>query len=128
MKKLLFLAAIFIGIGTVQSQVRVTQKDSLVNVDTSYLNFNGISGHVKSLQVTALKSSGTVSGKIYIEGTVDGLAWVKLDSLVLADVATYQTKAKEVTNTSYNSYRSECITTGTQKFYNWFSVLRRPDE
>jgi hypothetical protein len=125
-----FLLALFLitSAAAVHAQIRYTAKDSLVNTDTSIIAFNSVPSKVKSLEVTALKSSGTISAKIYFQGSLDGLVWNNIDSITLADVTTYQTKIVTVTSTIYNSYRSYVTTSGTQKFYDWFTILRRPDE
>lgn len=112
-----------------QAQSRnISAMDTLTNTDTSYINFKGIGSHLKGLQMTALKISGTVAGKIYLQGTIDGLAWNNIDSLVLANSAGYQTKFVAVSGTSYFSYRSTSITTGTQSFSHTLASVRRQDE
>ena len=112
-----------------QAQIRLQSKlDTLTNADTSLLNFNAIGSKVKSFEINALKISGTVAGKVYLQGTVDGSNWLNVDSLVLADQAAIQIKTVLPTVTSYYSYRTKCITTGTQSFSVQFFAVRRPDE
>ncbi len=107
---------------------RVTKTYTTTNVDTANLAFNSIASGVKSFQITLVKNSGTVAGKVYIEATDDGIGWFRLDSLVTADVAGPQFQKTPFTSTSYNSYRARYITTGTQSSTLYFTVVRRPDE
>lgn len=112
-----------------QPPVRTTLSPrNLVNTDTLAINFYGVGDNVKGFQITAVKVSGTVAGKIYLQGTLDGVAWVKIDSLVLADVSTPQTKIVIPAHTTYNSYQAYAITSGTQSYTPYFTVLRRPNE
>lgn len=128
MKKLLFILLAAVAMITAKAQVRVVSlPDTNVNAVTSYINYNTVQSKVKAFQASVKKVSGTVAGKVYLEATVDGGQWVKLDSLVLTDVAA-QTKVFPISATSYNSYRANFSTTGTQVSYLIFSMLRRPDE
>lgn len=107
---------------------RATLFDSLVNTDTSILIFPQIGSNVKSFQITALKSSGTLSGKVYLRVTNDGVAWKNIDSLTLADVTTAQPLWNIPSHTSYSTYGTYAVTSGTQKYYLYFTAVRRQDE
>lgn len=128
MKKILIIviAALF-AIGA-NAQIRtVSAADTNTNAVTTYVNYNAVASHVKSFQTTVTKVSGAVAGVIYLQATVDGIAWVTIDSLTLSDQVV-NTKIFPITSTSYNSYRSQFITTGSQVSYLKMAVLRRPDE
>ena len=112
----------------VKAQIRtVSAPDTAINADTSTINFNSIASKVKSFQATVSKISGTVAGKVYLQGTVDGNAWLNIDSLVLTNVIT-NTKVFPAYPTIYNSYRAYFITSGTQQSVLTLAALRRPDE
>lgn len=73
-------------------------------------------GSFKSIELYALKISGTVSAKHYFEGkTLDGNNWVKIDSLTIADQAGDQYKIISVPSPrTYAAYRvSSYSATGT---------------
>lgn len=135
MKKILFLLsmALFTLISVQAQRVptavtrSISSFDTLTNVDTSAINYNSIGSHVKGFQATVTKVSGTVAGKVYLQGTIDGYAWVTIDSLTLSNQAT-NTKIFPITATTYNSYRSNAITSGTQVSVLTLAVLRRQDE
>lgn len=96
---------------------------SITSTDTTV--FANIGSKVKSFQYTFTESSGTTSGKVYLEGTVNG-TWIAVDSLTLSDVTTAQTKLFPVTSTNYLSYRfrnSAAITGAVRAAW-----LRRTDE
>lgn len=129
MKKVLFTLLIAVITFSAQAQIRIQSRlDTLTNVDTSYLTFVQLGSKVKSFEIDATKISGTVAGKVYLQGSVSGNYWANIDSLVLADVATLQAKVVLPTVTSYASYRTKCITTGTQSFSVQLFTVRRPDE
>jgi hypothetical protein len=95
-------------------------------VDTT--TFSNVKSRIKSFEVTAIKDSGTVGGKIYLEGTITPDGWVKLDSLTLANVATAQSKVTVLTATSYKSYRYVYVPSGTSNLSIQYGYLRRQDE
>ena len=130
MKRVLLFIALALAVVSADAQAvrTVSVPDTLTNTDTSVVSFNSIGSKVKSFQVTAKKISGTISCTVYLQGTVDGIAWSNLDSLVMANNTTTQTKVVTISATSYNSYRSNAITAGTQSFWYTIAVLRRPDE
>lgn len=137
MKKILALIVLVIGVKVASAQaippylkpefVTLSPRN-LVNTDTLQLSFNKIGSGLKSLQMTVVKVSGTVAGKVYLYGVNDGIAPVKLDSLTLADVATPQTQYTYPAGTKYATYYALFITSGTVAYTPYFSMVRRPDE
>jgi len=130
MKKIfaLLLVCTSLAIGSNAQVKRETQSPrTMINADTLSVNFNAILSHVKSFQITCIKNAGTVAGKVYLKGTVDGIAWFVVDSLVLTDQPT-NSKLFPVNGTVYNSYQAYFLTTGTVTLTPYFSVLRRQDE
>ena len=116
------------GLLTIKPQrVNAVETDTTVNIDTAAIFFIGIGGKVKSFQASVVKVSGTVSGKVYLQGTVNGNDWVNLDSLTATNVS-LSTKVFPISATTYYSYRAYYVTTGTQMSYITFSYLRRQDE
>ena len=137
MKKILFIASLFcLAIaGNAQNKPsylnpeRVVQSPrNLTNTDTLTLPAYGIGSNVKGFQISVLKVSGTVAGTVYLQATIDGIAWANIDSLVLSNVATVQTKITIPAHTSYNSYKAYFVSSGTQVYTPYFAYLRRPDE
>ena len=100
---------------------------TITNAATTNVTFSSIGSKVKSFQTPVTKTSGTVAGKVYLQGTVDGVGWITIDSLVLSDQA-INSKSFAVTSTSFNSYRAQCVSTGTLVVALTFSYMRRPDE
>ena len=107
----------------------VYPSDTTTNADTNYVTIKSVGSHVKAIQATVTKVSGTVAGTVILQGTVDGIAWVNVntDTLTLTDQAT-NTKVWTISSTIYNSYRVQYKTSGTQVSYLNLSYLRRPDE
>jgi hypothetical protein len=95
-------------------------------VDTT--TFTNVKSRIKSFEVSALKDSGTVGGKIYLQATITPLGWVNIDSLTLANVATVQNKVTVLTATSYKSYRYVYVPSGTSNLIIQYAYLRRSDE
>ncbi|KAA2245498.1 hypothetical protein F0L74_05945 [Chitinophaga agrisoli] len=136
MKKLLILSAVSMLVAVAfecQAQVvnqvqRITASDTLTNADTAYLSFNSIGSHLKSIQVSVDKISGTVAGSVFIQATVDGFNWDSVtDTLTLANQANNK-RTWFFTNTYYNSYRARSITSGTMQAKINAALLRRGDE
>lgn len=137
MKTLLFLSIMVIGLltfpttplraQTKPAQVSFVSRDTSNAADTVIVTFAGVASGIKSFQTTVTKLSGTVGGKVYLQGTIDGNAWVNIDSLSNTNIAT-NTKLFPVTTTHYYSYRAYYISTGTQSSILTFSYMRRPDE
>ena len=118
------LCTVFVATAQIRT---ISSRDTNTNAATSYVNIKSIASKVKSFQATVTKISGTVAGKVYLQGTVDGTAFITIDSLVLSDQA-INSKVFPITSTLYNSYRGQFTSTGTQSSYLILSVLRRPDE
>lgn len=111
-----------------QSKDYALKMDTLVNADTTVIYFNEIGSHLKNIDVLVKKVSGTIAGKVYIQGSNTG--WVNyhnLDSLSCTDVAENK-KPSLFTATSFLSYRVFYITSGTQVCVVYAAYLRRPDE
>ena len=96
MKKLFLLITLFAFVGMASAQfttgVKLTQttsdtiKTGALTV-TKYITIT--SGYnTLAIQPVVTKTSGTVAGKIYIAGTIDGTNYITQDSLVLSNVAT----------------------------------------
>lgn len=130
MKKILILLTICsLAFANADAQKKeVSIKDTLANTDTSSLIVKGMGSKLKSFEIDANKISGTVSCTIYLQGTVTGITWFNIDSLVMANTAGTQTKLIKFTSTDYYSYRTYAITSGTQSFSYSYGYLRRSDE
>ena len=80
-----------------------------------------------SLQYVGTKVSGTVSGKVYLEASVDGTNYsTVIDSLTLADQAT-NTKIFDVIDKRRAKFRFRVVTSGTMKLANtgyWLEVVK----
>lgn len=128
MKKIFafFLAVLLIGTA-VQAQIRVDVKKTITAADTSTIS--NVGDKVVALQYTYVETSGTTAGKVYIEGTVDGVGWKHVDStLSLSDVTTAQTVHIAVTATTFRNYRARNTNTGSATGTIYFTALRRPDD
>lgn len=64
-------------------------KTTLTNTDTGYVDFV-VDASSQSIEAVDLKTSGTVSGKVYLIATISGLKWYKLDSLTRSDGDNYK--------------------------------------
>jgi hypothetical protein len=133
MKKILFLiVTVCLVAVTSKAQynsgpIRVDKTKTISAADTTVLS--NVEDDVVSYQYTYVEGSGTSAGKIYIEGTVDGIAWKHIDSsLVLSDVATAQSVIGTLTATTYRSYRARCSNTSSATATIYFTLLRRPED
>jgi hypothetical protein len=103
--------------------------DTLVNADTATVSLPVVSNSV-SATANLEKVSGTVAGKIYLEASVDGSTYDRLDSLTLANVAT-NNKTFNLRSSNghliYASYRLSFITSGTQASKPKAYATRRED-
>ncbi|SEW01993.1 hypothetical protein SAMN05428988_1319 [Chitinophaga sp. YR573] len=107
---------------------RLLLSSTLTNAATVNLSFNGIGSGLKTIQVAALKVSGTVAGSAYIQATVDGVNWLSVtDTLTLTNVTT-NTKVWTFTATNYNSYRAVFTGSGSMAATITAALLRRADE
>ncbi len=105
----------------------IQSKDTATNADTVAINLFDVGSHLTSVQVTVIKVSGTVAGKVYLQGSNNNVNWITLDSLTNSDQL-YNTKAFIFSNTSYNSYRSLYNSTGTQRSVLQVAYVNRKDE
>lgn len=104
------------------------KKDTIVDTDTARLYFNNIESSVKSFEILVQKISGTVAGKVYLQGSNTGWLYAdNIDSLTCANQS-QNFKHVNITATNYLSYRIYYPTTSTQICVVYFAVLRRPDD
>lgn len=123
----MILSAVLLISTAMMAQERVDGTHSITAADT--ITLTAVKSKVVGLQATYVETSGTSAGKFYIQGTIDGRAWVHIDSSKsLSDVTTAQTVVVAVTVTTYASYR--CINSNTSSAVGtfYFNALRRPDE
>lgn len=138
MKKFLFIAlisaltfslsAVPASEATAQSTNTITR--TIAGVDTALWNATSVGSDVRGFQYTALKSSGTVAGKVILEGTING-TWVGVDSLTLADVTYAQTKVTSVAptaGTTYRNYRYRCTNTSAATIVITATYIKRSDD
>lgn len=128
MKKIFLLLMLCFFVGAVSAQfasgVQVKQTTS-DTIKTGALTVNKIvpltAGYQSaSFQVVVTKVSGTVAGKVYFKGTIDGTNYVNIDSLTLANVTT-NTKVFTDVPAKYAKYNLQGVGSGTmnalQKVY-----------
>lgn len=78
-----------------------------------------------SIQTNLTKLSGTAAGKVYLLGSLDGVNYVKDDSLTVANVTT-QSKIFTSNPSKYVFYRVSFVGTGTQSVkFNSIAVHRK---
>ncbi len=139
---LLFLIAAFVmvaGINT-ESKAQVSKplfkvdrdyklkKDTATNTDTVALFYNNIESGLKSIEIAVKKVSGTVGGKVYVQGSSNNwVSYTNIDSLSCADVS-LNSKLTVFASTNFLSYRVYYTTSGTQVCVVYAALLRRPDE
>lgn len=92
-----------------------TAKDSLVNADTLYINLTPPANDAIGLHVTGARASGTVAGKVYLQGSIDGTNYKHIDSVTLSNgayvFATFSTQYLM----PYSKYRAMYASSGTVK-------------
>ena len=66
-----------------------------------------------SIQPTVTEFSGTTAGKVKLYGSIDEVNYVQLDSMVLTDVTTVQTKVFNITPNKYAKIKIQGVGTGT---------------
>ena len=122
MKKFLFLTVLFLFaafIAPTVSQAQIAKKvtvvkDSTVNSDNTSITLEA-DNTVKSFEGHATKVSGTIAGKMVLEGLApDGSNWVGIDSIALADQAV-NFKVFTPGTLIYSKYRIKVTETGTGK-------------
>lgn len=132
MKKFFLLATLMIGIAcSAQTRKRdsITTRN-LVNTDTLALKFTAVQGHVESLQITAVVQSGSLTGtnKVYLKVSDDNVGWSTIDSLVMDNSLTTNTKVFTLSpGTGYLNYQAYFITKATIVLKPIFSLFRKPD-
>jgi len=98
-------------------------KDSTVSTDTTVLKL-ALDNNTKSVEFHATKVSGTVAGKVYLQGTVDGTNWDTVDSLTYANQATNY-KVFSLTHLTYAQYRFQAIGSGSNKIKPIVAYIHR---
>jgi len=126
MKKLFFLSAFLVSLAfTSQAQQKfpnssttgVANKDSLTNVDTVLSTFHGANNlSLGTIQLNIVKKTGTIAGKAYILGSVDGVIYKKVDSVTFVDGPIFSAFFT-YTTLPYDFYQVQSISTGTQVSY-----------
>lgn len=126
MNKLFFLSTLLVLLAFVgQAQQKfpntsttgVTGKDSLTNVDTVYSTWQGSNNiSLVTLQLNIVSKSGTIAGKAYVQGSVDGVYWTNFDSTTFVAGSVY-TAFFKYTSAPYVFYRLQSLSTGTQVSY-----------
>jgi len=97
---------------------------------TKYITLSAAYSTV-SIQPVVTEVSGTTAGKVKLYGTIDGTNYVQLDSLVLADVTTAQTKIWNITPNKYPKYKVEGVGTGTMNavlrvwYVTWYPIATK---
>lgn len=132
MKKFLFIsfmALCFMGLGLMASaqQSLTVSKATLTNTDTSYLSVRlPFYADIASFQIVDTKNSGTVAGKAYLQGSLDGVNYLTIgaDSLTLADQA-INTQIWSVSVSPYTFYRIMVKTTGGVSAPTGFWLARK---
>lgn len=130
MKKLFLLAiaaTCFAAGAQAQKRDSITTR-SLVNTDTLALKFTAVQGEVESLQITAVVQSGTLTGtnKVILKVSNDNVGWPSLDSLVMDNTKTINTKTFVLpAGVGYHNYQAYFITQGTITLKPIFSIRRR---
>jgi hypothetical protein len=110
-----------------QSSGRLYSK-TITGVDTA--NFLNLPDKVKGIQYTWIKSSGTVAGKIILEGTMDNssVAWVGIDSVTLSNTADRMVFSKSFTTLPWLSLRLRNTNSSAATIVVRSTTLRRSGE
>ena len=87
-------------------------KTTLTAPDTAFATFS-VDASVKSFRGFVTKTSGTVAGKLYFQGSYGDGYWDTIDSLTLTNVATQYKTFNPGTPLIYASYRIQYLTSGT---------------
>lgn len=128
MKRILFASLLFLGIASV-SQAQVPKKTLKAITAADTITMENVGSKVVALAASYVETSGTSAGKFYLQGSVDGVTWVHIDSSKsLADVTTAQGVVVAVTATTYKDYRCICSNTSSAVGSLYFTVFRRPDD
>lgn len=128
MKFFLTLILSFGLFASMQAQSTRLVTKSITGVDT--VSFANVPSKINSFQYTFTRTSGTAAGVVVFEGTVNG-TFVSIDTLVLSNVGTAQTKVFVIprsTGTSYLTYRFRNTNTSAATGTVRAAYLRRTDE
>ena len=131
MKKFLFavlISIVAITAPTVMVHAQFTQTFSKTITAADTTIFSAVPSKIKSFTYTLTKTSGTIAGKVYLEGGVIAGQWIIIDSLVLANVNTMQQKTSVLTATSFLNYRYRCTNDSAGVAAVKAAYLRRTDE
>jgi hypothetical protein len=116
--KLLTLFIVMLSCSAINTNAQIVStitptKTSLSSTDTAYSSLP-ITSVVKSIEIGATKTSGTVGGKVYfLAQTLDGATWEKLDSMSVANSAGLQYKLITTpANLIYKAYKFQYLSTG----------------
>lgn len=123
------MSLVSVPVKSVFAQSTNTVTKSITGVDT--ITWATVASKVRGFQYTATKTSGTVAGKVILEGTINGKTWVGVDSLTLADILPDQTKVTSIAptaGTTYKGYRYRCTNTSAATIAVVATYLRRSDE
>lgn len=147
-KIVLLLAIAGAMIPTVNGQVLQRQvttgngKDSVVAAGTKYFSFFSTPSGLQGVSFSGIKATsggGTVSSYVILQvrtdtmpGTATG-SWIdyvypgttKRDTLFMTDLTTVQGYQWPVPVQFFNGVRAKVVSTGAQKFYVYYSQLRR---
>jgi hypothetical protein len=118
MKKIiaLLLSCTLLFAATVHAQVTTNvtpSKATIAGTDTAYATFSSEST-VKSFTAKITKSSGTIGGKVYLQGIADNADWDTLDSLTVGNADAHKTFSPGTL--IYKQYRFQYLSnqSGTQ--------------
>lgn len=130
MKSFITLIALMfatVAISNAQSTRMTGSGDSVVNAQTKYCSVKpvGVNDAI-SIQITLTKASGTVAGKTYLQGTVDGTNYVTLDSMTATNQTTNTKVFIVASPKNYASFRTTTVGTGTMKAYiSAYALVRK---
>lgn len=135
MKKLLFIAIVFLITGTTQAQTVFSLKwntysktlDTVTNtgVKTSTITVLGVHDQL-SAHVTVTKISGTVAGKIYWQASTDGTNFASLDSVTITDLASATYQYNRTTTLPFVYFRVRAAGSGTMSASVTGTAFTRP--
>lgn len=126
MKKFISFILISAFIMTAGAQTTKMYSKTITAADTT--SFINVPSRIKSFTYAITKTSGTLAGKVYLEGSIVQGQWVALDSITLADNTVMQSKTTPITSTDYLSYRYRCTNTSSATANIEAVYLRRTDE
>jgi hypothetical protein len=92
-----------------------TAKDSLVNADQLFINLTPPANDAIGFHVTGNRASGTVEGKVYLQGSLDGVNFKSIDSVTLTNTAYVFASFNTKYELPYARYRALYAQTGTVK-------------